>query len=48
MTKQYLSMYYGIDYNLPDKIFYDKIKEINKLALFYANKFNRKEKSYGR
>lgn len=40
MTKYYLSLYYGININLPDKLFYAKINEINKLCDDYAEKIN--------
>lgn len=38
MNKHYLSLYYGININLSDKIFYAKINEINKMCDYYANK----------
>lgn len=40
--KHTLSLYYGIDENLPDNEFYKKIKEINCLAEEKAKKFNNK------
>lgn len=40
-NKHYLSIYYGIDETLPDKIFFQKIKEINCLAEESAKKFCR-------
>lgn len=37
--KLYLSLYYGVDINLPDDEFYQKIKEINRECEEKANNF---------
>lgn len=44
--KHYLSIYYGIDENLPDEEFYQKIKEINQECEKSIKKFNSKEGEY--
>lgn len=38
MNKYYLSMYYGIDFNLPDSEFMKKINSINRLFILYNDK----------
>ena len=39
--KHYLSIYYGIDENLPDDEFYRQVGEINKECEEIAKKFNK-------
>lgn len=39
-NKHYLSIYYGIDENLPDDEFYQKINEINQECEEAAQKYN--------
>lgn len=45
MNKHYLSIYYGIDETLPDDIFYQRVKEINKECEESTKKFTKKKGS---
>lgn len=39
MNKHYWAMYYGVDENLPNKLFWKKIRSINKLFEEHLKKY---------